>query len=531
MHKSQLRVLLAVNLRLLNPQLTDRLRKKGASGTALSKKLMRQFYLNALMFLGIYGLTMVAFDFSKLPGMFTFYVALFILLGISQSVSGIYNVFFAGNDLAEYLPLPFRNQEIFMSKILVVIFNTVPFTIPLLLIFIMTATRAGIFVLLGLVMAILMYALILSLLLCLCALIVFGLTKLKVFRTHQKMVMNIMLGLNAVLVLVGLYFMNRGSSSDTGTQIDRTAIPPLLPIFKVFTTPLTMVSLLTWGSLLVALLILLALTSRFVLAHLVDQLTQVNTALVATPQRRHVRQHNLNQLLRTYQFQLLKDPSLALQLFTNSILLPLILVGTVVFSGTAPNFSRLSLNWIGVWFVSGMAGAIVNVNQTSLVGNVISLDKMNFDFVSALPIPMSRYLRQKFHLGYWFQVMINAAMALVVGIAGRAPLALDLALILGVAWGTYLAAQHYFRRDYQLRMTNWTNVTQLFNRGGGNLGLMLNLLVCSIVGALTIVIYSVLINLFAAVAVLINIIVLVGIGLVSGGLIWHYRKTFWQPLD
>ena len=123
MHKSQLRVLLAVNLRLLNPQLTDRLRKKGASGPALSKKLMRQFYLNALMFLGIYGLTMLAFDFSKLPGMFTFYVALFILLGVSQSISGIYNVFFAGNDLVEYLPLPFRNQEIFMSKILVVIFN------------------------------------------------------------------------------------------------------------------------------------------------------------------------------------------------------------------------------------------------------------------------------------------------------------------------------------------------------------------------------------------------------------------------
>ncbi|MCB7139072.1 ABC transporter permease [Lactiplantibacillus plantarum] len=531
MHKSQLRVLLAVNLRLLNPQLTDRLRKKGASGPALSKKLMRQFYLNALMFLGIYGLTMLAFDFSKLPGMFTFYVALFILLGISQSISGIYNVFFAGNDLVEYLPLPFRNQEIFMSKILVVIFNTVPFTIPLLLIFIMTATRAGIFVVLGVLMAVLMYGLILSLLLCLCALIVFGLTKLTVFRTHQKMVMNVMLGLNAVLVLVGLYFMNRGSSSDTGTQVDRAALPLLIPIFKVFTTPLTMTSLLTWASLIVISLILFALTGRFVLTHLAEQLMQVNSVLVATPPRRHSRQHNRNKILRTYQFQLLKEPSLALQLFTDSILLPLILVGTVFFSGTAPNFSRLSLNWLGVWFVSGMAGAIVNVNQTSLVGNLISLDKMNFDFVRALPIPMSRYLRQKFYLGYWFQIMINGVMVLVVGIAGRAPLALDLALILGAAWGTYLAAQHYFKRDYQLRLTNWTNVTQLFNRGGGNLGLMLNLLACSIVGVLTIVIYSVLIQLFAAAAMLINIIVLVGVGIISAGLVWHYYKTFWQQLD
>ncbi|WP_308723677.1 hypothetical protein [Lactiplantibacillus plantarum] len=98
----------------------------------------------------------------------------------------------------------------------------------------MTATRAGIFVVLGVLMAVLMYGLILSLLLCLCALIVFGLTKLTVFRAHQKMVMNVMLGLNAVLVLVGLYFMNHGSSSDTGTQVDRAALPLLIPIFKVF---------------------------------------------------------------------------------------------------------------------------------------------------------------------------------------------------------------------------------------------------------------------------------------------------------
>jgi ABC-2 type transport system permease protein len=305
----------------------------------------------------------------------------------------------------------------------------------------------------------------------------------------------------------------------------------LIPIFKVFTTPLTMTSLLTWASLIVISLILFALTGQFVLTHLVEQLTQVNTVLLATPQHRHSRQHNRNKILRTYQFQLLKEPSLTLQLFTNSILLPLILVGTVLFSGTAPNFSRLSLNWLGVWFVSGMAGAIVNVNQTSLVGNLISLDKMNFDFVRALPIPMSRYLRQKFYLGYWFQIMINGVMVLVVGIAGRAPLALDLALILGVAWGTYLAAQHYFKRDYQLRLTNWTNVTQLFNRGGGNLGLMLNLLACSVVGVLTIVIYSVLIQLFAAAAMLINIIVLVGVGIISAGLVWHYYKTFWQQLD
>ncbi|MCE2138972.1 ABC transporter permease, partial [Streptococcus thermophilus] len=73
----------------------------------------------------------------------------------------------------------------------------------------------------------------------------------------------------------------------------------LIPIFKVFTTPLTMTSLLTWASLIVISLILFALTGRFVLTHLVEQLTQVNTVLLATPQHRHSRQHNRNKILRT----------------------------------------------------------------------------------------------------------------------------------------------------------------------------------------------------------------------------------------
>jgi ABC-2 type transport system permease protein len=105
------------------------------------------------------------------------------------------------------------------------------------------------------------------------------------------------------------------------------------------------------------------------------------------------------------------------------------------------------------------------------------------------------------------------------------------ALILGIAWGTYLAAQHYFKRDYQLRMTNWTNVTQLFNRGGGNFGLLLNLLVCSVIGMIVIVSYSVLIYSFAASAVWINVIVLLVLALASGALVWYNHRTFWRRLD
>jgi len=103
MNRRQLKALMSVNLRLINPQLTDRYRKKGVSGIKLTRRLTMQFITNALVFMFIYGFTMFSYDFSKLPGMFTFYVALFILLGFSQSISGIYNIFFASKDLTSYL--------------------------------------------------------------------------------------------------------------------------------------------------------------------------------------------------------------------------------------------------------------------------------------------------------------------------------------------------------------------------------------------------------------------------------------------
>lgn len=532
MNKRQLKALLAVNLRLVNPQITDRLRKKGASGKTLSRKLTHQFYLNTILFLGIYGLSIAMFNLSKMPGMFTFYLGLFILLGVSQSISGIYNVFFSGNDLVDYLPLPFRNQEIFISKLLVVVFNSIPFTTPLFLIFMFTAIRARVFVLLAILMAMLMYVFLLGIILAACSLLVFGLTKLKFFQAHQKMVMNLLLGLNMTLIIGGLYLINRSSANDTGTSMDRAVIKPLFPFFKVFTTPTSPVSLMTWAGTIALLLVLLTLTWRLVLTHLVEQLTQVNNALVSTHTTHRAGHHrNLNQGLRAYQFQLLKEPNLILQLFSNSVLLPLVFVMTFLFSGSTTNLSHLSLNWLGVLFVGGLAVAAFTVNQASLVANLISLDKLNFEFIKATPIPMSQYLHQKFQLGYWLQVLINVMLALIVAIVVRLPFALDLALMLGVAWGTYLFSQHYFIRDYHLRSTNWTNVTQLFNRGSGNVGLVLNMMVSVIISAVILITYSLIITAFASMALALNILAFVIVGLISGGLLWHYHQSFWHQFS
>ncbi|WP_318766570.1 hypothetical protein [Lactiplantibacillus carotarum] len=44
MSKRQLGTLMAVNLRLLNPQVTTRARKSGVTGRQLTRKLINQFF-------------------------------------------------------------------------------------------------------------------------------------------------------------------------------------------------------------------------------------------------------------------------------------------------------------------------------------------------------------------------------------------------------------------------------------------------------------------------------------------------------
>ncbi len=528
MNKRQLKALLAVNLRLVNPQVTDRYRKKGKNGSDLTRKLQLQFFINTLVFIFIYGATMFSFDFSKLPGMFTFYVTLFVLLALSQSISGIYNIFFAGKDLDSYLPLPFRQKEIFFSKILIVSSNVIPFTLPLLIVFFLTGWRSGIMIPLALLLAIVVYVLVLAIILFACSLIVFGLTKTSLFRNHQSVVMNLLIAVTTVIAVGGILMMNGNQYSETGASLDRTPIAIFMPLFQIFKDAFSLASGGAWLGLLALLLVFGGLLKYIVLPHLNEQLTLANTASVdGSKKHKRVQRSGLKQILDSYNFQLLKEPNLLLQVLSNSIMMPIIFIFSFAFA-KVPN--NLPVKWLGVFFVAGIAFSGMTINQSSLIGNLISLDRMNFEFVKSLPISLKKYLQRKFLLGYIFQLIINTLILIVATIILKLSLAMLVALICGSAWGTYLISQHYFRRDYKLRLTNWTNVTQLFSRGGGNLGMVTTIFVSIIVGVTVILGYSAAIALLPQ-AWMINTIVAIIIIILSVLILKFYQQKFWKQFD
>ncbi|WDT66666.1 ABC transporter permease [Companilactobacillus crustorum] len=529
MNRRQLKALMAVNLRLVNPQITNRYRKKGKSGTELTKKLEYQFLINTILFMFIYGLTMLRMDFSKLPGMFTFYMMLFVLLAFSQSISGIYNIFFMGKDLASYLPLPFRQKEIFFSKILVVVLNIFPFTLPLLLVFILTGWHFGIIIPIAIILGLLVYVMVLAVIVLLCALIVFALSKTKLFQNHQNIVMNMVIGATMIIAVLGIVMMNGNTQAGT-SSIDRSVIPVFLPIYQLFQVPFSMISGLTWLSLLIILGILLVILRQAVFPHLSEQLTSSHTnSLSASKKHRQIRRSGIKAKLNGYNRRLLNEPNLLVQVILNSIMVPMILI--ISFSFSLSNIPKnLAAEWVGVFFVAGLVFSSLTINQSSLVSNLISLDRKNFEFVRSLPISLRQYLAQKFKLGYFTQVSLNIILIVIVGIVWHLEIIMLFSMILGTILGTYLLSLYYFKRDYQLRLTDWTNVSELFNRGGGNFAMMLMIFAVVFIGMIILLAYSLAI-IYLNSAWFINCIVVLLIAISAGLFIRHYQKEFWKKFS
>jgi ABC-2 type transport system permease protein len=527
MNKKQLFELTRVNLRYANPQVTDRARKKGKSGKALTRSLINQYLLSGVLFLFIYGMSMFIIDFSTMPGLFTYYVALFGILAFSQGISVIYNVFFESQDLPAYLPLPFRQSTIFSAKILVVVLTVIPFVFPMFVVFLLTGWRSGIFLPVTLILSVILFTLIIAVTFSICCLIVFGLTRTAFFKKHKKVVTSLLLGISMAIAIIGILAMNAQSPSMESGQVDRQPIRLLLPIFTIASKPFSTAGLISFAGLVLLLALLLGIIKVLILPKLYEQLADASAA-TGISRRKHKKDQTLNQLLINYNKQLLKEPNLIMQVLSSSLLMPVIFIVTFAFSG-ALDLSRLDMRFIGVVFLAGVALAVLTTNQTSFISNLISLDQENFHFMRTLPVSMRNYMKQKFIVGLITQAILTDAIALIGGLLFHLPIPFLISLLIGASLGSYLLCLRYFTRDHRLLLLDWTNITQLFSRGSGNSGLVLTMMLGIFGSIILLLLYG-----FAAVSLPflpLNITVLMIVILISALSIHHYQKTFWNRFD
>ena len=221
---------------------------------------------------------------------------------------------------------------------------------------------------------------------------------------------------------------------------------PLFPYLRGYydfvTAPLSMEALLNLY-LPLALVLLLAywfykvrMPRYFHEALYSQKASKVKTKTVTRSQRQVLVRHHLSTL---------GNPTLII----NTYMVPILYM--VMMGGGAVFLKDLGPDYFGLLLLIGM-----------------SLEGTNFDFIRSLPINTGAYLRQKFWLFYSLQVGIS----LLLGGLGLLFLAhlhpvLVLSFILGFLVSTYLLGGYFFERDLKLLELNWQEVTQLFNRGGG----------------------------------------------------------------
>jgi len=140
----------------------------------------------------------------------------------------------------------------------------------------------------------------------------------------------------------------------------------------------------------------------------------------------------------------------------------------IMLGGGAFFLKDLGPDYFGLMLLVGIAFGFFSAQPTSFLGVATSLEGTNFDFIRSLPINTGDYLRQKFWIFYGLQVGVS----LLLGGLGLIFLAhLHPILVASFAFGflvtTYLVGGYFFERDLKLLEVNWQEVTQLFNRGGG----------------------------------------------------------------
>lgn len=528
MNRKQIIELFKVNLLYANPQTTQNMRKRGKTTKQLSKSLLFQYTYLGILFAFLYGMIMLSMDFSKLPGFFTFYCLIFVIMAFAQSVSILHNVFYESKDMQDYLPLPFQLSSVFFAKFLIVGLTIIPFLLPILVLFILTAVRSGLAMLIGAVLGLILFAIFFTIVLSLSIILVSSLVQTKLFTRHKNILTSMMMIVPTIGMVAGMLYLNMQQThtiENTGAFHDQAILYPFYPLFKILTKPVSPGSLISIVVLLAIVYLLYLVIDKFTVPRMYEYAagdSAAQAAPVSKSKKKNVYQP-LNRQLMHYNLSLIKNPTLIVQTFSYVIMFPVVMLFSV-FMGNGMNLANVSLKYWVFAVMAGIAYSIFTINQSSVAALIISLDRENLLYVRSLPINFKDYLKNKFRFALLFQFTLNALVVLVIAVVVKLPILFILGAWIGCFIGVYLWSQFYFYRDYRFLTLNWTNLSQLIGRGMGNTGVMLSIFGVMIAAGILLAIIGVMVSILPLVTTLVALVLLTGaIVLVT----LHYRKVFW----
>lgn len=320
MLNKKLTELIKVNLLCSNPSSTQRQRKKGKSINQIVKSTILWSVLTGFLLMVLFSFSLLSVDLSHAPGIFTHFLALFSLLLMSQLISTINNVFLDNQDLQNYLSLPVKISTLWTAKLITIVITMIPFAIPVLAVFVMTAYESNYNVVFAIIVALLTLIFYLGSIFILTSLLTFLITQNRIFQTHKQIGNSLLLGVSTLAIVIGCILLSITKNEPHTT--DKTVLSPLKPIFQLITQPFSATSLIT-------LLVLIGITTggMFILNKLSNsgplQIKSSYTKKRKTPAHPVV-QKSLGKTLIRYNLQLLRQPSFMTQVLMNTIMIPFI---------------------------------------------------------------------------------------------------------------------------------------------------------------------------------------------------------------
>ncbi|WP_429970312.1 hypothetical protein ACQW5G_04680 [Fructilactobacillus sp. Tb1] len=510
--------LIKINLLYSTPQEAQRQRRKGKNLNQITRSTLFGYLIAGIIFIGLFGFSMLSVDMAKKPGLFTHYVALFSLLLISQLLTTINNVFLESKDLQNYLSLPIKIKDVILSKLFTVILSVTPFTIPMIAVLLVTGIKSNYSILISIGLSLLVFILYFISIFVLSTILILVITQSKLYKKFSKIGSMLLLGLSSIGIISGCIYMGL-SSSDSVTK-DSSIISVLYPLFKLITDSFNQYGLMVLLSLIAISLLGTWFLIRFVNQHVLT--LSVNTA--RKQKKRRTKQHSLIRSLIRYNLGLLNQPAFITQVIMNTILIPFIFLISFT-AGSRILLHTLSGNYFAVFFIVGIAFSFMTLTPSTLSGNIISLDGPNYEFFHSLPISLKSYLKIKFILTATLQLVAMTLAVLIFICFSGLHLTLSIGLLLGVLLSQLVGCMFYFKRDIRLLNLNWTEATQLLNRGTGNWGVMIVSFGSLFFGGLLIALTAFLTYL----APIITNTVIIIVSIISLFIIYKfYQITFWN---
>lgn len=460
------------------PSNLTRFRQKQAKNPSkkinVSRQLIMTHLLTSLLYLVLFGLMSAFQSLVDHPGIFSNMVSVFSLMVLSQGFLSFYNVFYESKDLQSYRPYAFSESEIVIGKSFSVGLTVLIGTLPIIAYMTNLQIQSGNPVWLAIPIALISLVILGSVLAFGILAAVHFITKTAVFRQHKRVASNILLGVTNFLIFASIVLMNSQNRVAGGNVV--TYFPPMEAFHHFGVDPFALHSLLEISLWALLAIVLFSIVKWKVLPEFYEAALKTSETVNKKKRVRKLQlgsQKSFPKFVWDYQISLISDGSVFLQSVFMSSAMPyfFILPGLMGFlQGSGYSLSPyLTPKYLLPLILITTFIAMFNAGSSNLTMIGISLERENFSYLKVLPFDMKGYLQLKF----WDLFLIQSILPLLIFVVVN--------LFIGTHWFSLLAmivvwfscclawSIWGYQRDYRNLVTNWTNVTELFNRSNNTL--------------------------------------------------------------